>query len=167
MKFARNDKPNFMTGDLADQVRRSVALVMSLIEKEGIELKLMLPDQPLYCQMNPDQIHEVISNLIQNAIYAMRRSQTKIVTVSLVELEERARLTVADTGPGIPAEVKEHLFEPFITTKPIGEGTGLGLSICHGIIKSHRGSISIANDVAVGTSFIIEIPMAVSLKLAS
>src|SRR3989475_5237291 len=71
----------------------------------------------------------------------------------------RGRLEVADTGPGIPAEIRSKIFEPFFTTKPPGEGTGLGLSLCRGIIEAHGGTIEVESEPGRGTTFVIELPV--------
>jgi CheY-like chemotaxis protein len=68
------------------------------------------------------------------------------------------RLEVADTGPGVPPEVRSRIFDPFFTTKPTGEGTGLGLSLCQGIIEGHAGSIWLADSTGRGAVFVIELP---------
>jgi two-component system, NtrC family, sensor kinase len=67
---------------------------------------------------------------------------------------------VSDTGCGIPDDVRAHLFEPFLTTKPVGQGTGLGLSICHGIVTSLGGSIAVESAVRKGSTFRVTIPVA-------
>jgi signal transduction histidine kinase len=76
------------------------------------------------------------------------------------ELDGRpaAAVSIADTGPGIPEEVREKLFEPFFTTKPVGKGTGLGLSIAYGIIEQHEGRIEAENVPGQGAAFRITIP---------
>ena len=68
-------------------------------------------------------------------------------------------MTIADNGPGIPAEHIGKIFDPFFTTKDIGKGTGLGLSICHGIIKQHDGQITVESDEGHGATFVIELPI--------
>ena len=66
---------------------------------------------------------------------------------------------VADTGPGIPAELQARIFEPFFTTKPPGQGTGLGLSLCQGIIASHGGTMRVESQPGRGAAFIVELPV--------
>jgi two-component system NtrC family sensor kinase len=71
----------------------------------------------------------------------------------------RVHLTITDTGPGIPPEIREKVFEPFFTTKPAGEGTGLGLSLCRGIIEEHGGTIRVEGEPGQGTTLVIELPV--------
>ncbi|MEA3429508.1 MAG: HAMP domain-containing sensor histidine kinase, partial [Thermodesulfobacteriota bacterium] len=73
--------------------------------------------------------------------------------------EKTMRISFLDTGPGIPEENLQKIFEPLFTTKKRGEGTGLGLSICYEIIKKHRGDIFVASDQRKGTCFVIELPI--------
>jgi CheY-like chemotaxis protein len=75
------------------------------------------------------------------------------------------RLSVADTGPGIPPDTLARIFEPFFTTKPPGEGTGLGLSLCRGIIEDHGGTLSVASEVGRGTRFTIDLPIATQAEV--
>ncbi|MDY6851349.1 MAG: ATP-binding protein, partial [Thermodesulfobacteriota bacterium] len=72
----------------------------------------------------------------------------------------RVELSFADSGQGISPEVKDNIFNPFFTTKPVGEGTGLGLSITHGIIRDHEGTIEVDSEPDQGTTFILTLPTA-------
>jgi two-component system NtrC family sensor kinase len=111
---------------------------------------------------DPHQLHQVLVNLIANAYHAMRQSPPprRLTLTTTVEPDlPRARLTVADTGPGIPPEIQQRIFEPFFTTKPVGQGTGLGLSLCSGIVEEHGGTIAVESVVGQGTTFVVELPM--------
>jgi PAS domain S-box-containing protein len=118
------------------------------------------------------QIHQIIMNLCTNAAYSMR-IDGGILGISLctVELGEKEvavhpevkpgmflKLSIRDTGGGISPEVMERIFDPYFTTKPRGEGTGLGLSIVHGLVKAHKGFISVENDFGSGAAFHIFLP---------
>jgi CheY-like chemotaxis protein len=76
---------------------------------------------------------------------------------------ERACLSVADNGPGIPVEIRARIFDPFYTTKPSGEGTGIGLALCSSIIRSYDGAISVSDTPSGGATFTIELPLSGSL----
>jgi PAS domain S-box-containing protein len=113
------------------------------------------------------QIHQVVMNLGTNAAYAMREKggRLKIGLARCVVDAHRApfetslragtyaRLTIQDTGCGMPPETVQRVFDPFFTTKPAGEGTGLGLSVVHGIVQNHHGVVTVESTVGEGTSF--------------
>lgn len=119
---------------------------------------------------NPGQIHQVILNLGSNAYHAMRPQESGRLTVTLsqaraidlarnaVPMGDYVHLRMADTGPGIPADVAEHIFEPFFTTKPPGEGTGMGLAIVHGIVTQYGGAIRLNRADGGGAAFDIFLP---------
>ena len=128
---------------------------------------------------NATQIHQVLMNLCTNASYAMKGKEGKLevilsdenlsapTTVGHFTLNPGTylKLTVRDSGHGIPAEDMQRIFDPYFTTKPRGEGTGLGLSIIYGIIKDHNGGVGVTSTVGKGTTFEIFLP--VSEKTAS
>lgn len=95
-------------------------------------------------------------NLIMNAIYFSPKNG--LVTIELYEQKNNIVLSVSDQGKGIDETVIDKLFEPFFTTKPIGEGSGLGLSVVHGIVASHKGSITAKNRKKGGANFTVKIP---------
>ncbi len=108
--------------------------------KRGIELIKHYEEVPLvYCC--PDELNQVWTNLIYNAIQAMSGRGTLEITVSRQNRQIVVRIT--DTGCGIPDEIKSRIFKPFFTTKPAGEGSGLGLDIVRKIIDKHKGKISV------------------------
>jgi signal transduction histidine kinase len=106
----------------------------------------------------PSQINQVIMNLIVNASQAMGPERGTITLRTGLE-GETVSIEVADTGSGIEPECLQKIFDPFYTTKPVGQGTGLGLSLSYGIVKKHRGDISVRSEVGVGTTFRVELPM--------
>lgn len=121
----------------------------------------------------PSQIHQILVNLCTNAAYAMKeRGGLLSVTLDIVTIDANsanhppdlppgpyARLTVSDTGSGIPPEIQPMIFDPFFTTKAPGEGSGLGLSIVHSIVASHGGAISVQSATNQGTAFDIYLPV--------
>lgn len=160
MKFARQEKAPTILVDLTQIVRRSFTLLQTTVNGTDVTLVELVAAQPIHCFADADQIHEVLANLVGNAIHACRDRPEKRVTVSLERKEELIYIRVTDTGSGIPPDVKEHIFEPFFTTKKIGEGTGLGLAVCHGIITSHGGKIEVDSQPGEGTRFTIVLPSA-------
>ncbi len=118
------------------------------------------------------QIHQILSNLTTNAVHAMDEKGVLRVNLSQVFLNKEnlslqpemipgqyVKLTVNDTGIGIPQEIKGQIFDPFFTTKDVGKGTGLGLSVVHGIVKSHNGFIKVDSEPGRGTTFKIYFPV--------
>jgi two-component system NtrC family sensor kinase len=108
-------------------------------------------------QADPTQMQQVFINLLNNAAEAINGAGR--ITISTRQVEaEFVEIKITDTGCGIPEENQRKLFTPFFTTKKLGKGTGLGLSIVYGIIKMHRGQISVQSQVGVGTTFSILLP---------
>ena len=105
------------------------------------------------------QIQQVVLNLVRNAVEAMEDSERRELTISTVAPAARfVEVKVADTGPGVPAEISARLFEPFVTTKK--SGMGLGLSICREIVEAHGGRLSAAPNGPRGTVFTMTLPAA-------
>ncbi len=115
------------------------------------------PESPII-HADPAQLQQVIINLLDNAVEALEDGGRIMVTTRPLDAQS-IEIQVADTGPGIPPENQAKLFTPFFTTKPAGVGTGLGLSIVYGIIKMHRGQISVKSQLGEGTTFIIVLPV--------
>ena len=107
------------------------------------------------------QIGQVILNIARNAIEAMEEHfSERILTISteIDDLSQEVVVRISDTGPGLAPEVKERLFQPFVTTKD--KGMGIGLSICHGIVQSHGGMLSVEPNEPNGTTFVVRLPRA-------
>src|SRR6266516_5476 len=107
------------------------------------------------------QLQQVFLNLITNAEQAMERAERdqQRLTIRTRRAGDLIRIEVEDTGPGIPPNLLERIFNPFFTTKPTGSGTGLGLSISLGIVREHEGRIWAENAPQGGARFVIELPM--------
>jgi len=112
---------------------------------------------------NPTEIHQIMMNLCTNAAHAMQ-GKAGILRVELEEIESPSglsylRLTVSDTGEGIPPDILDRVFDPYFTTKKPGEGTGLGLALVHGIVKRYGGDIKIDTEPGKGTTVTVKIPL--------
>ena len=128
----------------------------SRCSKEGIVLtRLLEPSLPLI-MADPSQIHQVLVNLVVNAIQAMPDGGQ--LTITTLSSDDMACLIVSDTGVGMNPEVQSQLFVPFFTTKDVGKGTGLGLAVVHGIVTGHGGSIEVHSEVHNGSSFKVCLP---------
>jgi len=106
----------------------------------------------------PNQLNQVFMNIITNGIQAV--PEHGIITIRTYQKNKFVYVEIEDNGPGISKENMPKIFEPFYTTKTVGEGTGLGLSISYGIIKDHNGSIRVKSELGKETVFIIKLPMA-------
>lgn len=126
----------------------------------GIDLRRDYDEQIPETMADAHQLQQVFLNLITNAEQAMEASQRKMrLTVRTRRAAEGIRIEVEDTGPGIPPNLLERIFNPFFTTKPTGSGTGLGLSISLGIVREHGGRIWGENARRGGARFVIELPV--------
>ncbi|MBA3612521.1 MAG: PAS domain S-box protein [Nitrospirales bacterium] len=106
---------------------------------------------------DPDHMNQVFLNLILNACQAMSDGGT--LSLTLHPTDDTVELTVQDTGSGIPQEQLSKIFDPFFSTKAVGEGTGLGLTVVHGILQEHQGAIRVTSVPGQGTTFIVSLPI--------
>jgi signal transduction histidine kinase len=119
------------------------------------DLDMSLPELLCY----PGDLNQVWTNIIDNALAAMRDQGGTLTVRTGREGEKLARIEICDTGPGIPEDIREHIFEPFFTTKPVGEGTGLGLDLAWNIVvKKHRGDLRVESAPG-NTCFIVLLPL--------
>ena len=126
----------------------------------NIEVVTYLDPEAPVTKADSHQMEQVFLNLLTNSIQAIAEGPGRgTVSVGLVAINDRLRISFTDDGPGIPDEVMTRLFEPFFTTKPVGKGTGLGLSICRQIIEDHDGEIRVESHPRRGTTFVIELPI--------
>jgi two-component system sensor histidine kinase HupT/HoxJ len=142
--------------DLAKTARTAASLTAGgrsggaqVVVVEDGEARVFGPEGPL---------HQVIVNLVDNALYAVRDRDGGRVEITVARRGEWVELAVADNGPGVAAGDLAKIFEPFFTTKPVGEGTGLGLWISFSIVRECGGSIAAANRPSGGAEFTIRLP---------
>jgi two-component system NtrC family sensor kinase len=155
--FARQMPTKKASVNLNQIVEEGLYFFESRCNKEGIELvRLLSPDIP-HAVADSAQLHQVLVNLVVNAIQAMPEGGK--LTIQTLAGDGFVSLVVEDTGIGMDEEVKKHLFVPFFTTKGVGEGTGLGLSVVHGIVSSHGGTIKVESQKGVGSRFEIQLPI--------
>jgi PAS domain S-box-containing protein len=138
-----------------------------------IQMRLLIETESDSVYADPSQIQQVIMNLCTNAAYAMR-DKTGSIDISLqgitfgshdlpgvdMQTGDYVVLSVKDTGMGMDEKVRKRAFEPFFTTKPVGEGTGLGLAVVYGIVRSHRGNITVYSEPGKGSIFRVYLPKA-------
>jgi two-component system sensor histidine kinase HydH len=135
-------------------IEGAVAVVRPRAAEAGVQLEVGLPEDPTPVPMDPERMHQVLLNLLINAIEAMTAGGRLQVFVKTVE--NGVEIQVGDTGPGIAAEDLDHVFDPYFTTK--STGTGLGLAIVHNIVEAHGGTVTIASRPGGGTAVRLRLP---------
>jgi PAS domain S-box-containing protein len=141
-------------------VEESIETVLTIFHsklKNGVEVRKNFQKVPMIT-CYPEDLMQVWTNLISNALHAMKFKGVLTINSLLNENDHSIVVEFVDTGPGIPYEIQNRIFQPFFTTKPLGEGTGLGLDICKKIIENHSGRISFESNPG-RTSFRIELPI--------
>jgi signal transduction histidine kinase len=146
--------------ELQDSVRSVLSRMEAELAKQKIELQLEVQPGLRSAEGDPVQIEQVVEQLVKNAIQAMPAGGQLRVGVADVS-GEAVKLTVADTGRGIPAAMRERIFDPFFTTRERGTGgSGLGLSITHSIVEAHHGKIVVDSAEGQGSTFTVVLPAA-------
>jgi two-component system NtrC family sensor kinase len=168
LDFARKGELQPTDVDVHALVDRAVMLLDPIVRKRGVSLTIAGASEPLWGQVDPEQMTQVVLNLVMNAAHATESGRAVSITLgrgrAIPPAEdgrgEQAclRIEVRDEGAGIPAESLARIFEPFFTTKDVGEGTGLGLSVAYGIVKDHGGWIDVASRPGVGSIFTVWLP---------
>jgi signal transduction histidine kinase len=160
LDFARPPKPQIAPCSLPDIFTRVVTLLADEAEKKGVALSVERNLGAAYCEADAAQLTQVVLNIVMNAVQACREGDEVKVGVkrehpSDTSYARTLRIDVVDSGPGVPREVRESLFDPFVTTKT--RGTGLGLAISQHIVEEHDGSIE-CDFLKTGTRFSIRLP---------
>jgi len=146
--------------DLRDAVRGAVALRRSQLLKQGIQVEVQLPPEPVTVSGNTVNLQQVLMNLLVNAEHAVgSHRDSGHLWVRLTRAGGQAVVTIDDDGPGIAPELLSRIFDPFYTTRPEGEGAGLGLSVSAGIVADHRGRITAAERPGGGARFTVELSL--------
>jgi signal transduction histidine kinase/iron only hydrogenase large subunit-like protein len=158
LHFARQNKVVLRTVDLVKLIQRAAK---TYPVADNIKVRILPKIANPRVDLDPDQINQVLTNLLSNACDAMPEGGT--LSIAIEGNEEKVWFSVSDTGVGISKENLTKIFEPFFTTKQIGKGTGLGLAVTYGIVKMHRGDIeAVSNSNAAagptGTTFTVRLP---------
>ena len=160
LAFARAGGKERAIVDLNDIVRRTFALRSYHLTTLNIAVALELDPAEPTAWANGSELQQMLLNFLINAEQALTGVEwRRAITMRTAALDERVRLQVADTGPGIRRYIQGRIFDPFFTTKPEGKGTGLGLSICYGIAHDHGGRIWVDSEAEKGGAvFTVELP---------
>ncbi len=161
--FARPTDTNRVIFSVNDVVRSALRVAHNELRHHAevtTELECRCP-----VEGSPLRLEQAVLNLLVNAAQAMNRTAARTNTITVrTSGEDHAEIVVADSGPGIPAEILTQIFDPFFTTKPPGVGTGLGLPTCRSIVEWHGGTIAVASTREAGTQFVVTLPRATSQR---
>ena len=155
--FSRLDEAAFSKTNIHEGINSTVRLLSRYYSAGNIKLRRDYADLPLIDAFG-GQLNQVWLNLLVNAAQAVGTDNGEVAIETLIE-KEFVSVKISDTGDGIAPEHLNRIFEPFYTTKTVGEGSGLGLSISFGIIAQHGGTIEVESDPNVGTSFTVRLPI--------
>jgi PAS domain S-box-containing protein len=168
LTFARDSKGEKKQISLSKLMNEALILYKNNLEKEGITLRVNIPETLPKVVANPQKMEQVFVNIINNAQFALNKKYNgqhvdKILEITgekiTVKNKDYARITFYDRGIGIPDGITDKVINPFFTTKRSGEGTGLGMSISHGIISDHGGSLIIDSIDGEHTKVMIDLPL--------
>ncbi len=157
--FVRKTESTKRVEDLAPAIEEAIALALVAAERKGVAVELRLHPEAPSAFMDKVQIQQVLLNLFRNAIEAMAEVARPALSIVVIPVAAgEIEVSVADNGPGLPALVREKLFQPFVTTK--SSGLGVGLSICRTIVEDHDGRLWAEENVEGGAKFRFTLPRA-------
>ena len=160
--FVRLDQSHLVFANLNEGIESTLVLVRNTFPQNIIVEKHLAPTEKVECA--PGKINQVFMNIITNAVQAMRMKQyagdeKPRLIISSVQQEGHVAVSIKDNGIGMNSDIIEKIYEPFFTTKEVGEGTGLGMSIVKGIIENHNGTLHINSTPGEGSEFIVTLPV--------
>jgi iron only hydrogenase large subunit-like protein len=158
LNFARKNQVRLVETNMADFLKTSID---SILHNGNITVDLHVSTGNKFASIDRDQMMQVLTNLEKNAVEAM--PDGGVLSIMLAGDDDKVEIMISDTGTGIPREHMDKLFTPFFTTKEVGKGTGLGLPLVYGIVKMHKGKISVDSNAdpatgPTGTTFTITLP---------
>ena len=157
LSFARQSSGTRGPVSLNQVAEEIVQLARKDMSRARVEVTMKLDETMPTIVADANAIGQVLLNLLTNARGAMPEGGEVTIETSHLATARAVRLTVRDTGAGIPHEIMPKIFDPFFTTK--SEGTGLGLSISHGIVQDHHGTLDVRSEVGKGTTFTLSFPL--------
>ena len=158
MDFTKSSEPQLSLTDINGPVEEAINLSAVSLRKRNVKIEKNLAENLPLCYLDAQLIEQVMLNLITNAAEAMRdKPEPKIIAVTSTVVKDQIQVSVSDTGPGVPPESREIIFDPFYTTK--NGSSGIGLSLSHRIIADHGGSLTASAGKLGGAEFRIEIPI--------
>lgn len=159
LSFSRQKTIAVKSIDLVQMIDRIITLTRHTMELSNIEIIKTIENESINVECDESQVQQCITNFVFNAIESMPDGGQLHIGAGIDKGDQMAFFEVTDTGVGIPPENIDRIFEPFFTTKAAMNGVGMGLSIVYGIIKNHKGDISVNSELNKGTSFKITLPL--------
>lgn len=165
--FSRVDENDLKRADINEGIESSLIIVNNQLNGK-IEVKRDLAKDLPMIECYPGKLNQVFLNIISNAIHAVKQQHgdkdTGLITIKTRTFEDHVTVEFMDNGTGMTEETQRKIYEPFFTTKDVGEGTGLGMSIVYNTIKKHNGTITLVSQLGQGTSFLIKLPIVHEIK---
>ncbi len=160
LTFARGSREGRVAVPIREAVDRVLSLLRIPLERKGVHVETEIPGAlPAVCS-EPDGLHQILLNLLMNAMQAVPEGGRVGLRVRAVPAGEGAGpavcLEVHDDGPGVPEPLRERIFDPFFTTRP--DGTGLGLAVCARVVASHGGDLRVVDGPLGGACFVVQLP---------
>lgn len=162
LSFARQSVATTAPVDLPALIRETLVFMEHSFMKNKITVTCDLQEQRATFHGSSGELQQILLNLFGNALDAMQSDGSGSLRISFVESDTRFIIRIADSGPGVPPDIRSRIMEPFFTTKAIGKGTGLGLSISYGIVEKHGGSLTLDPACSGGAVFVISLPVKAS-----
>lgn len=160
LNFAREDRCSGETCEINQLLRDLIETFLNCrMQRYKIETRLELSDTPLVVEGGCGQLDIVLSNLIINAIHALDGIDQPAIVLSTRVDDTYAIIGVADNGPGVPTDIRSRIFDPFFSTKEVGQGSGLGLPISHAILSKRGGFIIYDDEYTAGARFLVKLPL--------
>jgi signal transduction histidine kinase len=157
LDFARSRTSRKRVGDVVQPLQETTALLHGVAERSKVKIVEEYPDNPVQIEMDHNEMKQVFINIVNNAIHAMPQGGTLRIRVGVLSAQQVA-IEFADTGTGVPDDLRQKIFQPFFSTKSEGNGTGLGLSISERIVQSHGGTIQVESSEGRGAVFLVLLP---------
>jgi PAS domain S-box-containing protein len=170
LAIARRKPPERREIVLNDVVNNALELLAYQLRNENVALQMQLADNLPKIIGDGDQLTQVVTNLLMNAAQAMQDWKGKrsiTITTQRDDANQLVHLSVADTGPGVPPDIRARIFEPFFTTKAPGSGTGVGLSLCLNIAEAHGGRVELLETPGGGATFHMVLPQPAAAAFAT
>ena len=158
LDFARQREPNEEPVDVNELLDATIKFFERQNLFQNIEVVRQYSSGLALIQADQLQLQQVFMNIIINALDAMSGSGRLTLETADTGADGRIKISISDTGCGIPPENMDRIFDPFFTTKDVGRGTGLGLSVSYGIIQTHHGDISVSSAPGAGSRFTVTLP---------